>query len=330
MSPGTIYPRTFSETQVTFDKICDKLGLAGQTDKEKIAALRQLSCDQLHKLGADRLNIILCEDPNFFQEGLGERYEEVSRFPPWMSRIMVGQTREELGIMGHYLSFLTPNQLLDAWQQVYDDSQYAAEVLNVYKATEVVGAERHLPAKNSNQGREFVQTLLEHATDSLFSKAVRSIAETHLTAHVDATQYQSPQVYLYRFDQEDTLTMDEAQKGKSYHSLDNAFLFQFPQVAGTQASADFRNTANSFGTAALRLAYDENPWQPLAPSTNNTENVFATFSGHGLQEEAQTPPKWSSLVNTPERIDKFLLGKNVVMELVPIAVQAASATSFTT
>ena len=115
MSPGTIYPRTFSKTQVTFDTICDKLGLTGRSDKGKLAALRQFPYEELHKLGADRLEIMLCEDPIFFKAWGAERFQELSIFPSWISRVVVGQTREELAVLGHYLALLPPKQLLDAW-----------------------------------------------------------------------------------------------------------------------------------------------------------------------------------------------------------------------
>lgn len=323
MSPATIYPRTFLETQITFDTICDKLGLAKEFDGNKIAALRWLPCEKLHELGADRLEIILCEDPNFFADFSGERFEEPSTFPSWLSRIVVGNTQEELGILGHYWALLSPKQLLDAWRNLYNDLEYATQVLYVYGVSDIQGPDSDLPAVASEQGRRLVQALIEYTGDTLFSKAVRPIAETHL-AHRAISGQPQPHVYLYRFDQKDVLTADDSQRGKAYHSLDNAFFFHFPQVTGDGAPEGFRKTANAFSGMALRLAYDEDLWQPLGPASGNSRNTFATFSEGGLQERELAEPKWLPLVSSSENIDKFLLGKDLASKLAAFAVQAAS------
>ncbi|KAG8423060.1 hypothetical protein J3459_009776 [Metarhizium acridum] len=104
MSPATIGSKPFAESQRTFDKVCGTLGVAGQemSASEKLAALRRLSCEQSHELGANRLESILCDDPVFFQEWSGQRFEEVPTFPPWIMRVVVGELREEMGVMGHH------------------------------------------------------------------------------------------------------------------------------------------------------------------------------------------------------------------------------------
>lgn len=281
--------------------------------------LRSLPCEKLHELGANRVEIILCEDPIFFDDWSGQRFEEIPAFPPWIRRVMVGELSEETAAMAHYWEKLSPTDLLGTWRQLYQDPEYAMELLAVYG----ISGDEDSGVGGVCGSSRVVDALVDYTSDALFGKAVRSIAETHLSVtptldqgnHRYDARLPQPQVYLYRFDQPDTVAPPGQHYGRAYHSLDNAFLFYFPSVAGAEASQDLRTTADSFSGAALRLAYGDELWEEL--STRNKK--FATFSGDGLQIREQTKARWESLINTPDRIDQFLLGKDLLWKTAAIA-----------
>ncbi|KAG8423062.1 hypothetical protein J3459_009778 [Metarhizium acridum] len=75
-------------------------------------------------------------------------------------------------------------------------------------------------------------------------------------------------------------------------------------------------TANEFSGAALRLAYGDELWEPLGKESTNK---FAIFSGDGMQVVPQTPPIWARLVDTPERLEQLLLGKELLWKTATIA-----------
>ena len=314
MSPGTVWPKPFAETQTTFDKACEALDTAGtgSATGEKLELLRSLPCEKLHEFGGNRLETILCEDPVFFDDWSGQRFEEISVFPRWIRRVMVGELSEEMAVMAHYWGMLSPTDLLDTWRQLYKDPEYAGEVLGVYG----VGGDEGKGAGDVDGDSRVVQGLVDYTADALFDKAVRSIAETHLIVKPSPGQddngnrdsLSQPQVYLYRFEQPDILAPSKAHRDRAYHSLDNVFLFYFPSVAGTGAPQELRTTADDFSGAALRLAYGDELWEEMGIGNKK----FAAFSGSGMQIREQTKARWESLVNTADRLDQFLLCKDLL------------------
>ena len=70
-------------------------------------------------------------------------------------------------------------------------------------------------------------------------------------------------VSVYRFDQTDDDPRSPAQ-GKAYHSSDNPYFFNYPNLAGPDTPEHVRRTAKDFVTAAVDLANGEQPWEPFS------------------------------------------------------------------
>ena len=316
MSPGTVWPKTYAETQITFDKACDKLGLggAGTTTHEKLAALRRLSCEKLYELGADRLDIILCEDPLFFEDWSGQRFEEIATFPSWIQRVMVGKLSQETATLAHHWAQIPPPVLLKFWRQLYNDQAYATELLDTY----AIGVEHESEAADKDS--HLVKAVRQCTSDALFDKAVWSIAQTHSHQTPVADGKSQPAVHLYYIDQPDIISPVPALHGYAYHSLDNAYLFRFPSVAGEEAPQQMRQTTNDFSESALRLAYGEQPWPTSDLDHDKAMNHIATYSGDGLHFHDAVKPHWTRLVNTPDRLAQFMLSTDLMFKsagLVP-------------
>ncbi len=308
MSPGTVSPKTFAETQVTFDSACDKLGLnaAGTTTDEKLAALRQLPCEKLYELGANRLDIILCEDPLFFEDWSGERFGAVTTFPAWIQRVMVGKLSEETAALAHHWAQIPPAELVRFWRQLYTDPGYATELLDIY------GVDVEHESEVANGDSHLVKSVLQCTSDALIDEAVWSIAQTKLRRMCVPDENPQPEVYLYCIDQPDIISPVPALHGYAYHSLDNAYLFYFPSVAGDQAPQQMRRTAEDFSESALRLTYGEQPWPASGLDHLKANNQIATYSGEGVQFHDTVRPKWVQLVDTPDRLDQFMLSKDLM------------------
>ena len=309
MSPATISPKTFAETQSTFDAACGKLdlGTAETTTSDKIAALRRLPCERLYELGANRLDIILCEDPVFFEDWTGQRFEEIATFPSWMKRVMVGKLSEETAALAPHWSQIPPADLLRFWRQLYVDPAYATELLNTYG----VDAEHQSEVA---AGDSLVESVLQCTSDALFDKAVWSISHTHSHSTHGASEHSLPDVYTYCINQPDIISPIPTLYGHAYHSLDNAYLFYFPTVAGDQAPQQMRRAAEDFSESALRLAYGEQLWPSSSVDQDEVNHQNATYSGEGVQLHDAIRPKWMDLVDTPDRLGQFMLTKDLMFK----------------
>lgn len=133
MSPGSVGPVSHETTQQSFDSLVQKLGVADAPDAAKLAALRSVPANQLQELAANRTEIILSEDPEFFEDYSGETFEHLSVIPPWLERVVVGDLKEENAPLSQFWSKVPPQTLIDTWMKLYgDDSAYAKQVLEVY------------------------------------------------------------------------------------------------------------------------------------------------------------------------------------------------------
>ncbi|EGX89838.1 carboxylesterase [Cordyceps militaris CM01] len=247
LSPATVAPRPFASTQVTFDKACETLGIAHESVSNKLKTLRQLPFEQLDKLGENRLENTLSTDPIFFDNWPSGEFDEVSVFPDWANRVVVGQLSEELALMGSAWKDLPPNSLLKAWKSVYTLPGYSDEVFSTYGVVDVDRANGATPSAGNSH---VADALVNYLNDAIFDKAVRSIAEAQFKSNNPSKTTGPParaaDVYLYSFEQPDTIATDARLRNHAYHSLDNAFFFYFPAV--TEPTADsrtWRTTTNS-------------------------------------------------------------------------------------
>ncbi len=134
MSPAMVIPVPLHETQVTYDHVVATVGLSNAPAGQQLSALRSMSPMELQSLVADR-KPILSEDSEFFSDWTGQRWEEISTFPSWVHRVVVGQTMDESILFAQQWATMAASELYDEWEQVYPDPAYAQEVLSAYGIT---------------------------------------------------------------------------------------------------------------------------------------------------------------------------------------------------
>lgn len=293
MSPGSIGPVSFQAAGATFDKACATLGLGAAAPAEQLATLRRLPYEQLYALGAGRLETLLSEDPAFFADWTGQRFEEVKAFPAWIDQVVIGKMAEETAYMEGYWASLPPAEVIASWKAVYGSPDYADEVLGVY------GLAGGAPGTDAAAAALTVaKAAVACTSDALFDKATYAPATTHLAAEDSQAR-----VYLYRNDQADELAPGEPYRHHAYHSLDNAFVFQLPTVAGPDAPPRMRNAAVAFSGKVLDLVHGAVPWPPLQRAAPRQQ---AVFDGEGVHVEDAPPPRWVPLTSSDVRHDQFM------------------------
>jgi hypothetical protein len=82
---------------------------------------------------------------------------------------------------------------------------------------------------------------------------------------------------VYRFEQPDDFE-GSFYSGSAYHCLDNAYLFRLPAVAGDQAPAARRATADFLSDRFLDFVYGKQPWEPISTG-GKIMAVHGTSSG---------------------------------------------------
>ncbi|KAK8141553.1 hypothetical protein G3M48_010322 [Beauveria asiatica] len=329
MSPATVAPCPVAETQVTFDKACETLGISNESVSHKLETLRQLPFERLDELGENRLEFTLSEDPIFFDNWPSGKFVEMSSFPDWANRVVVGQLAEELAVLGGVWKSLPPSSLLKAWKSVFTMPGYAEEIFATYGVADV---ESEMGATPSVENSRVADALVEYLNDAIFDKAVRSIAETQFESDKSAESAglsaRAADVHVYSFEQKDTMATNALFKDHAYHSLDNAFFFYFPSVTKATNDLQIRATADAFSGAALNLAYDKEVW----PRVTGPNDQVARFCGEAKIPTRQLDtPRWASLVNTEERLEQFLQGKDlcwdsrIIQKHVPAEVKETTA-----
>ncbi|PQK17296.1 hypothetical protein BB8028_0007g04910 [Beauveria bassiana] len=328
MSPATVAPCPVEETQVTFDKACETLGISNESVSHKLETLRQLPFERLDELGENRLEFMLSEDAIFFDNWPAGKFVEVSSFPNWANRVVVGQTAEELALMGSVWKSLPPISLLKAWKSVFTMPGYAEEVFATYGVADVdIGIDATASVENSR----VADALVDYLNDAIFDNAVRAISETQFkndkSAETAGLSARAAEVHVYSFEQKDTMATNALLKNHAYHSLDNAFFFYFPGVTKPTNDLQVRATADAFSGAALNLAYDNEAWLRV---TGPNDHV-ARFCGEAkIPTRKLDTPRWASLVNTEERLEQFLQGKDlcwdprIIQKHLPAEVKEAT------
>ncbi|KAH8891124.1 alpha/beta-hydrolase [Thozetella sp. PMI_491] len=301
MSPAMLIPAPVEEVQGVYNNLVSKLGLSEAPAGQQLATLRSLSPEELHRLTGDRDNI-LSEDDEFFSDWADQKWEEITTLPSWVRRVAIGLTKDENILFAQRWAAMSAEEMYREWESVYGDPNYAQEVFTAYNIT-----------IKSTQA-ELLAGYVAYTSDAMFDKAVHSIATTHLRSPHPA----NPKIYLYSFDQPDVLSPNPVFYGGAYHSQDNAFLFQFPQVAGPSAPVKFQATSDTFSSAVLQLIHGKEPWEDVSVSRK-----FMSFNAEEsrLKDEAEGPlVRWDKLVGTEERLKLFMKGKDLMYRAMAYAM----------
>ncbi|KAF1953349.1 alpha/beta-hydrolase [Byssothecium circinans] len=281
MSPAVLQPEPEHEVQNIYNQMVQKLGLSDVPTGQQLSALRSLSPQALHDLLAQDV-ATLCADAAFFTDYTDEKWEDMAALPSWTHRIVVGQTSDETILFSQRWTAMSASALLAEWRALYADNPlYAQEVFSAYNVSEASTQE------------EVVKACVRYTTDAAFGKAVAGIAFTHL---LTPPLPGDPKVYLYTFGQPDIIIPNPNPifRVGAYHSQDNSFLFFFPQVAGPDAPAAFRATAEAFSAAALNVVNGKEPWEDVG-----VRRRFMRFDGDqtGVREEGEGSwVRWKVLV----------------------------------
>jgi hypothetical protein len=294
MSCPSVAPRPLSAGQETFDRlVAEGTGLSQNAPAgDKLAALRSLSPQDLGKfLNGESMPV--SQDEAFFTKlrNNDENLDETTVLPSWVKSAVVGQTKHEMAIFGQEWATMAAEELYRELKDAFPNQEYANEVLNAYGAVET---SRHA---------ELVSALTAYTSDVVFSKATYSIASSCLATSDDY----SVTTFFYSFDQPDILSQDPVFKDKAYHSLDNPFLFYFPQVTEPKAPPAFHATATAYSKACIDYVHGEYPWEAFI-----VRRKVMSFNGERTalvsEEEGSNVGRWKGLVSTPERRDMFRSG----------------------
>ncbi|KAK9326648.1 alpha/beta-hydrolase [Lipomyces starkeyi] len=301
MSPAMIIPAPLEEAQKAFDRLVAATGLSKAPVGLQLSALRNMSPSDIHEIVGGGVAIV-AEDPEFFADWSGERYEEIATIPSWAKQIVVGLTKKETALFAQRWVVMSAEDMYNEWKSVYPDRAYAEEIFCAYNVNK------------ASTKPQLHAGLVAYTGDLLFGKVVHSVA----TAHLRNSHASNPKVYLYSFDQPDVLSPKAEFKDNAYHSQDNAFLFYFPQVASASAPAEFRATADVYSAAALRLANGKEPWEDI--SIAKRFMMIHEEKSRMREDSEWCYKRWGHLVNTPERLDMFLLGKELLMMAIHYAM----------
>lgn len=313
MSPAAISPAPLRDGQEAYDRLVASAGLSDAPASMQLSALRSMSPLEIHGHIADRnSNSLVVQDDEFFADWTGRRFEEISPMPSWTRAVVAGHTKDETVLFAQKWAVMSSAQLYEAWAAIYDDKAYAEDVFAAYGGGSGSGSGGSITETSSHQ--DLVAALIAYTGDVLFGKVTHCLA----TAHLQQPHPDNPKVYLYSFDQPDTLCKNDIFRGGAYHSQDNAFLFCHPQVAGPGAPAEFRATADVYSSAVLNLAYGAEPWEEIGVA-GRFMSVWADQSG--MREGSQGISKrWVGLVQTVQRVDMFMRGKALLFDAMAYAM----------
>lgn len=294
-------PAPFSEAQEIYDHLVSTIRLENAPAGIQLSCLRSMSPQEIVSIIGGKQGMMI-EDSEFFSNYSGERFDQLSVIPSWIKAIVIGQTKHENVLFAQKWHKMSADEIYSRWDSLYEDRAYAQEVFSAY------GISRMSPHS------DMITAIIAYTGDVLFGTITNSIA----TEHLQKPHKANPKVYHYSFDQPDIMSTNEVFRGGAYHSLDNAFLFRHPQVAGFEAPAEFRATADVYSGAAIDLVNGEEPWEDVSVA-RRWMSIFAEFSTM-KGEPNGSALRWSHLVNTSQRYSHFLLGKTLLFEAMAYAL----------
>ncbi|KIV78793.1 hypothetical protein PV11_06403 [Exophiala sideris] len=278
-SPNLDYPRT-EEAQATFDRLVGSTGVpSSATGEEKLAALRSLSSDDiLGLLGRSFSTPLWDPDWYVYQDGTTPTAGPAP-LGPWVKAVVTGSTKQEAAVFGMSMGWpsWTAEQFSERVKDVIQDEKDAAELMRLYG----------IDPKSSQETN--MNGLIDMVTDTNFSGLPFIVAEQSDGAS-------NPPISLYRFDQPDPFPQSPFY-GYAYHSLDNAFFCRYPSVAGPQAPADVKATADAFNKAVLDFTNGSQPWEVYSK-----EQKIMVFNGKASElVKADQPDRWRKVFGARDR-----------------------------
>ncbi|RFU30422.1 hypothetical protein B7463_g5903, partial [Scytalidium lignicola] len=307
LSCPSVALQTREQAQETFDRlIAQGTSLSSSAPAgEKLSALRSLLPKDLEPLLQGHPARVSWDEEFFLDlpDSGDHQLDDTQRpFPSWAKLIVVGMTKEENALFSSQWHELPAEQLLQAFKSACPDPSFAREILDAYSISD------------SSSHAELVAGLIDYTTDCLFAQTTYSIANT-----ATSPQY-GPQTFLYSFDQIDLVSTYDAFKNQAYHSSDIAFLFHLPAVASESVPAEFRATADAYSKACVDVVNGEQPWEAYSIGKR-----CMSFDGNKTrlvtQEERDCGFKrWGKLVDTPERKDMFMKGRDLLYAAMKYAM----------
>ncbi|KAK6369473.1 hypothetical protein LTS17_009379 [Exophiala oligosperma] len=272
----------------TYQRLVSSTGIpTSASATERLAALRQLSDKQLEDLlGGSFARPVW--DPNWFvHQDVITPFERVTKFSPWVEGVLVGWTRDEMALWSNQWHSLTSAEV-EAWvRDVSPDPAFASELLKAYNVS------RDNPAEISLDG------LMRLSSDGAFG--CLPIMLGRLT---------SPAISVFRFEQTDD-NPQSSFKGRSYHSLDTAFVLRTPAVAGPEAEEKYRTTADAMAEDWAAFIYGSQPFEQFQKS-----GKVRLYNSHGNELVDWASDKTSLMhgfIDTEQRAEWFSeVGKQIL------------------
>ncbi|PVH80443.1 alpha/beta-hydrolase [Cadophora sp. DSE1049] len=266
------------ESQATFDRLVASTGVAASaTAAGKLAALRKLTNEQLASLLQGPFAFPIA-DKNWFGDDSTSPIEQRGPFPEWAKNILVGYTKDEIALFGLAWTEKSLEEIEGAFKKITDQS-YAEEIKEAYGISG--------DATSARNG------VLQYISDIEFARAPFYLE--------DNAAGKTP-VAIYRFDQPDTFP-NSVFKGYAFHSLDSAFFNRLPAVAGPDAPAELRKTADQITGITAEFVAVKLPWEEYRVNKKITL-LGGPTPGFGYSPVADVE-KWRKLTNTLERLKKF-------------------------
>jgi hypothetical protein len=262
------------ESQAIFDRLVASTETSSSASPaDKLAALRDLSEDQMEKLLNGSMATPAWDSKWFVNHDEDSSFENIKQFPEWIDGLTIGYTKDECALFGQDWLAWPVEHVRQAVASVVHDVDMAREILEVY---------------NISDSQNAVRGLFDFATDSLFAPFPVTLGAHELP------------ISVYRFDQPDTFGLSPL-NGYAYHALDCVFFSRLPAVAGPNAEKSMQATANAMSGAVSDLVYGEQPWEPFEKAGkvmlfNGEESGLVTFP---------SKKRWSQFVSTKERAELF-------------------------
>ncbi|KAK5052693.1 hypothetical protein LTR84_002559 [Exophiala bonariae] len=309
MSAANISPDSLATGQRHYDHLVSSIGLKDAPASLQLSALRSMSTtDMLDRLGVAEHSFML-EDEEFFSDYSGQLFDQLTTIPSWVQKVVVGQTKEETVVFALKWHTMSADQLRSQWEGIYSDPSYAQEVFAAYGV-----------GKDSSHS-DMVAALVAYTSDNFFTTTASRLTTEHLKIPGPG----NPKVYSYCFDQPDIISKRPVWRGSAYHSVEIPFLFRHPQVAGSDASPEFRKTSDTFSTAVLHLLNGNEPWEDVSIA-KRWMRLDGEKSGIANENDS-LGARWAVLANSPERHQKFMLGMMLLGDAMGYALTAFSAES---
>ena len=249
---------------------------------DKLSSLRNITPEQLVALLPGSYTLPIWDSEWFIGLNSALPLEHVAHFPSWVKTVTIGSMKDEGAAFRPLFASWSIEDIQKAIRVSIPDEDFAQEIIDAYG----LGADTDRTSTLSS--------LCQLYTDTLFATVPSLVASKSLTP-----------VTVFSFEQTDDFEASLF-KGYSYHAFDNVFFCRLPAVAGDDAPAAMRATADAFSSSIADVIYGKQPWEIYT-----TSKRVMRFDGNksGLVNPSGLD-KWKPFMSSVEREKKFkLLGK---------------------